>query len=444
MANNKTDILQALNPADSFTLAMDEEIRKEGMPGSLCGFALELSETPNVTELAKSIEAFIEFFPTAKASLQQRGKRFYWCKRDEPRKIFFQHTCPKKINQVTFHQQTIEAIFNQFESREEQSPIEFHLINGINKPIFLLRWLHPFCDAKGAELILKFLITEISERDRLFTAETGKSLVNQKLDKYKWWQKIALFIKAKRYIESIDQWQSIIPFAHKPTEQPVKKLRYSIHRLTEQQTLRISKNARKQAGLTGTSLYYLGCLMRALDRINPDFQGDAYCVPYAFNLRKNKALNPVLGNHVCALFSQATKAQVQDRTGLFLHLKQQNTQVIREKLDYAFLPLMWAGSWLSLEKYGKTLRQSYRTETERSSFWFSDIGQPTMFGDTFFNTKIEGLFHLCQLSTPPALALLSCQYQGRLSLTYNYLEPYISEQWLNQLHDYMLEELLTE
>ncbi len=444
MTNNKAGILQSLNPADSFTLAMDEEIRKEGMPGSLCGFALELSQTPDIEALANNIEAFLEDFPTARASLQQRGKHFYWCQRTKQRQVFFQHTCPSEKNQDIFHSETIENLFNHIEAREEQAPIEFHLLTSSKKNIFLLRWMHPFCDARGAELILQYLTTDTPEQRKLYTTKTDKPLVNQQLDKYKWWQKIALFLKGKRHIESIDQYQSIIPISTQQAQQPPKKLRYAKHRLTKQQTQQINKIARKQVGLTGTSLYYLACMMRALDKINPDYPGDAYCVPYAFNLRKNKAITPVLGNHVCALFAQATRQQVQDREQLFQHLKQQNTQVIRNKLDYAFLPLMWAGSWLSLEKYGKILRLSYKTGTERSSFWFSDIGQPDLSELNFFNTKIQGLFHLCQLSTPPALALLSCQFQGRLSLTYNYIEPQISEQWLDQLHKHMLEELLTE
>ncbi len=442
MADKKQGILQPLNPADSFTLAMDEEIRKEGMPGSLCGFALELSNKPDVDELQDRINVFLENFPIAQASLQQRGRRFYWCQREQQRQVFFQHSCSAGRNQTEFFQQSLEKIINLNEPREQQSPVEFHLLEGQNQSVFLLRWIHPFCDARGAELILKFLMAENPGQLKKFTLDSGKPLVNQQLDKYNWWQKIALFLKAKKHIETIDQYQSIIPLDQQQLQQKPENLRYEIFRLSEQQTTQINKIARKQAGLTGANLYYQGCLMRALEKINPEFLGEAYCVPYAFNLRKSKVLTPVLGNHVCALFSQATREQIQDRSILFQHLKQQNANVIRKKMDYAFLPLMWAGSWLSLEKYGKTLRQSYKTGTERTSFWFSDIGQMDFKGQQFFNADIEGLFHLCQVSTPPALALLSCQFQGQLSLTYNFIEPQLTRDWINQLHDYYLEELL--
>ncbi len=444
MVSNKEGILQPLNPADTFTLAMDEEIRRENMPGSLCGFALELSNTPNIEALETQINTFIKFFPVTQSSLQQRGKRFYWCQRENTRQLFFQHSCSSETNETWFFQQTIEKVLNTKEPREQQSPVEFHLLTGSNKSIFLLRWIHPFCDARGAELILKFLMTDDPKQLEKFAAPFGKPLVNQQLDKYKWWQKIGLFLKAKRHIESIDQYQSIVPLDQQQLQQQPEKLSYAIFRISKQQTEKINKIARKQVGLTGASLYFLGCMMRALEKINPDFPGEAYCVPYAFNLRKSKVLTPVLGNHVCALFSQATREQVQNRSILFQHLKQQNAKVIREKMDYAFLPLMWAGSWLSLEKYGKTLRQSYKTGTERTSFWFSDIGPMNFESQHFFGAEIKGLFHLCQISTPPALGLLSCQFQGQLSLTYNFIEPLFNHQWIEQLHSFYLEELLTE
>ena len=273
----------------------------------------------------------------------------------------------------------------------------------------------------------------------MFDTPKTEPLVNVQLKKFSWWKKIGLFFKAKRYIEQIDQLQSILPVQ---SQTAPKRLRYAIQRLTEEQTAMIAEQSRQHVGLTGTSLYYIGCLMRALDKINPDNKGEAYCAPYAFNLRKQKALSPVLGNHVCALFAQAPKETVKDRERLFNHLKQQNANVIRQQLDYAFLPLMWAGSWLSLQKYGKTLRQSYKTGTERTSFWFSDIGRPDLSGQPFPGAQINGLFHLCQMTSPPALALLSCQYRNRLTLTYNYSEPLIDKAWLDTLHELMLDELL--
>ena len=438
MKKDQPTILQPLNPADSFTLAMDEEIRGEGMPGSLCGFALELDQAPDINELDHRIAEFTQRFPVSLARLQQHGKRFYWCRREQPPQVVFQHICPANKDENTFHQHTIEQVMNHLEPRETIAPLEFHLISSQSKHTFFIRWIHPFCDARGADLILKYLCTDDVNKRNLFDTPKTEPLVNVQLKKFSWLKKIGLFLKAKRYIEQIDQLQSIIPVQ----QQAPKRLQYQISRLSEEQTAMISKQSRQHVGLTGTSLYYIGCLMRALDKMNPDSEGEAYCAPYAFNLRKQKSLSPMLGNHVCALFAQAPKEIVKDRRLLFKHLKQQYANVIRQQLDYAFLPLMWAGSWLSLEKYGKTLRQSYKTGTERTSFWFSDIGQPDLSGQLFPGAQITGLFHLCQMTTPPALALLSCLYQNRLTLTYNYCEPLIDKAWLETLHELMLDELL--
>lgn len=442
MKPKQANILQALNPSDYFTLAMDEEIRREGMPGSLCGFALELNQRPDAALLGARITEFLIKFPVSSASLQQRGKHFYWCTRDTPRQAFFQHSCPAGQNDEAFQQTTIETLINQHENREEVSPVEFHLLAGSEKHIFFMRWIHPFCDARGADLILKYLCTDDARKRELFNKPVSKPLVIMQLDKFRWWQKIGLFLKAKRHIEHLDQLQSISPITQQDNPLTAKKLHYSVRRLSEEQSAQITQQTRRHVGLTGTSLYYLGCMMRALEKSNPHQPGEAYCVPYAFNLRKNKALTPVLANHVGALFAQAPRAIVQDREQLFRHLKQQNAESIRQQLDYAFLPLMWAARWLSLEKYGKTLRQSYKTGEERSSFWFSDIGQPDLSGQRFFGADITGLFHLSQISSPPALALLSCHYQNRLTLTYNYIEPMFNKVWIDELHETMLMELL--
>jgi hypothetical protein len=441
MRQTTTDVLDTLNPADYFTLAMDEEIRKEGMPGSLAGFALKLDRTPNSQELADRIHEFTQQFPVAVSSLQQRGRHFYWCKRDNPPQVFFQHHCPDTVGNDSYLNNTALAIMNRIEPRETIAPIEFHLITSKHNNTFLIRWIHPLTDARGADLILKYLCTKSKDKRDLFDKPASEPLVNVQLKKYRWWQKIGLFLKGKRYVQNIDKLRSILPVQ---SEQPPRQLQFSIYQLTEEQTTRLGKQAREQVGLTGTSLYYIGCFMRALEKMNPQSPGDAYCVPYVFNLRKQKALSPFLGNHVCSLFAQASRDIVRDRSRLFQHLKQQNTYAIRNKLDYAFLPLMAAGRWLSLQKYGETLRKSFSSGEERPSFWFSDIGQPDISGLQFLGTEITGMFHLCQITSPPGLALLSCQYQNKLTFTYNYMAPLYDDVWIDQLHRYMLTELVGE
>ena len=441
MKIKKEDILERLNPADSFTLAMDEEIRRDGLAGSYGCFALELSNTPDIAALQQRITEFGQRFPVAQAGLQQIGRRFYWCRRNDPPPLFFQHHCPDNQNEADFQQHTIDRIINHKQARETTAPIEFHLLTGPGKHTFFIRWLHPFCDARGADLILKYLCTADEAQRRQFGLPETGSLVNAQLAKYRWWQKINLLLKGKRYMGKLDTLESIQPFN---SGQSAQRLNYSIQRLSEAQTGQVAILSRKQVGLTGTSLYYIGCLMRALEKMHPDNAGEAYCAPYAFNLRKQRALTPMTGNHLCALFAQAPRNIVQDRQKLFAHLKEQNTQVIRQQQDYAFLPLMWAGSWLSLAEYGKTLRQSFGSGKERSSFWFSDIGRVDIPENSFPGAEIIAVFHVCQVTSPPALAFLSCIYRNHLTLSYNFAEPVSNPKEIEKLHQLMLVELLGE
>ena len=439
--NSQQDIIDVLNPADSFTLAMDEEIRQDGLSGSYGSVALELSNIPDIIVLEQRINEFSQRFPVILASLQQQGRRFYWCKRSVSPQLFFQHQCPAEEPETDFHQRIIDQIINHKQDRETVAPIEFHLIISPTKNTFFIRWLHPMFDARGANLILKYLCTEESEQRQKFGLPETKPLVYAQLDKYRWWKKIALLLKGKRYIDKLDSLESIQPFNSK---QPPQRLNYTIQRLSEAQTEQVIKQTRKHVGLTGTSLYYIGCLMRALEQMNPDHEGEAYCAPYAFNLRKQRALAPMTGNHLCALFAQAPREIVKDRIKLFAHLKQQNMDVIRQQQDYAFLPLMWAGSWLSLEEYGKILRHSNGTTKERSSFWFSDIGRLDIPAHSFPGSEINAVFHVCQVTTPPALAFLSCIYNNQLTLSYNFVEPISNMKQIESLHELVLAELLDE
>lgn len=435
----KQDIIESLNPADTFTLAMDEEIRKDGLSGSYGCYALEFDTCPDIQVLTDRIDEFSQHFPVSQACLKQVGKKFYWCKRQYPIKLFFHHNCPSNIDSIQFQQQKIDHIINDTQVREDIAPIEFHLISSELQHTLFTRWMHPFCDARGADLIIQYLCTNDKHQRQQFGQPETEPLVYVQLAKYRWWQKIGLLLKGKRFIDRLDRLQSIQAFECNKTPQ---RLNYRIKKLTEAETEKIIKQARQHVGLTGTSLYFIGCLMRALEQFNPSAEGDAFCTPYAFNLRKQKAITPVTGNHLSALFAQAPREIVQNREKLFQYLKLQNTEVIRNQEDYAFLPLMWAGTWLSLKEYGKTLRLSYGSQKERSSFWFSDIGRINIAENSLAGATITNIFHVCQVTTPPALAFLSCIVNNRLTLSYNFVEPVASCEQIEKLHHLVLAELL--
>ena len=171
-----------------------------------------------------------------------------------------------------------------------------------------MRWIHPLCDARGADLIFKYLCAESQQPSLVTDQGDFISLVNVQLQKFPWWEKIQLLYKGRQLIKQLDQLSSILPYQSKGIPE---RLMYRQYKFSIQETELILKNARRYAGMTGTSLYYIGCFMRALEQHNPEHPGEAYCVPYAFNLRKQKALTPILGNHVCALFAQAPRTLIQ-------------------------------------------------------------------------------------------------------------------------------------
>jgi len=188
-------------------------------------------------------------------------------------------------------------------------------------------------------------------------------------------------------------------------------------------------------------LYYLGCFMRAMEQVGPPHAKAGYCVPYAFNLRRQNAPTPVFGNHVGCLFARAPREQIQDRKGLFEHLLNQHTKAVRDELDLAYLPLMWLGQWLTPARYARFLRKQH-SGNELSSLWFSDVGDLNWGSKGFLGVAVTGLTMMCWMTLPPGLALLMGQVDGRLTLSYSYLSPAVDETWLDAVIAHMDAELL--
>jgi hypothetical protein len=419
---------QLFNPGDYFTYVLDQEIRNGGMPGGYCAFALHLAETPNLSGLQKRLDLLVERFPQASAKIEPRGKRFAWVATGNPVALEL-HECQADADEADESQRILLEIFNRPESR----PLTVHWIAGVDGGTLLLIWLHPLLDARGCKILLDFLS---SERPESF--KDSPSLIEAKLAQWSFWKKLQLFFKAKRHNRQANSLDSCLPTE---VEQGPQRLKLKVQCFDAEQSQRIAKLAQQQTGLTGRTLYYLGCFMRAMELVGPPAAKDGYCIPYAFNLRRQNAPTPVFGNHIGCLFARATRDQVRNRAGLFAHLLSEHKQVVRDELDLAYLPLMWLGQWLAPAKYAKILRKQH-SGGELSSLWFSDIGELSWRKTGFLGVPVTNMSLMCWMPLPPGLALLACQLDGKLVLSYSYLSPAIDEAWLDEVMAKMNAELL--
>lgn len=345
---------------------------------------------------------------------------------------FYQHvsSSPTGSGSVT---RIMEDILNPSVSPTEAAPIELHLIKNNSQSLMLLRWFHPVCDAKGAELALHHLLQETA----VDGGDAGSAIL-QLMGRWSLWKKIQLAYQARKNIQYLDRLSSLLPPGKSciPDRVNIRLLRFN-----PEESVTITKLARQQTGLAGTSLYFIGCMMRAVEQAGSNQLGNAYCVPYAMNLRKRKSLFPVFGNQVSFLFAQASQAIVNSRDKLFKHLLQQNKAAIKAGLDRAMLPLMQAGSWLPLDKYGKIVRHSPQGR-ERSSFWFSYTGSMDPEPQMILKCPVVGVSQFSQVTAPPSLGLLVNVFQGRVVLSFNYVANQFEPAWLDELLMRMKAELL--
>lgn len=416
------------NPADYFTYVLDQEIRASGMPGGYCGFALQLKGLPDLERLQQRLDLLVERFPKVSACIEQQGKRHVWIPTYE-RILLELHACNPDVNQQNESQRLLLEIFN----RPELRPLTLHWIQAGFGGTLLLNWNHPLLDARGAKIVLDFLCTDQPEK-----FQESASLINAKLAQWGFWKKLQLLFKAKRHNNQANSVDSCLPTQ---CEQGEQSLKLKIQRFDLEQSKRIAALARQHTGLAGRTLYYLGCFMRAMDRVGPPHARAGYCVPYAFNLRRQNAPTPILGNHVGCLFARATREQTQDRTSLFAHLLNDYSQAVRDELDMAYLPLMWLGQWLAPRRYAKFLRKQH-SGNELSSLWFSDLGDLSWRKTGFLGATVTDLTMMCWMPLPPGLALLVGQLDGQLNLSYSYLSPAVDDVWLDKVLKVMETELL--
>jgi len=426
--------MQWLNPADHFTLMMDHEVRKGGLAGNFCGLVLELDGVPNRDEIEQRCRDFPSRFPASVASLKQTGRRYNWQLSSTRSLPFYCHDAYPRDGGEAEPDRILHDIINHNASPEEASPIAIHLIRQQDKSLFVLRWFHPACDAKGVELVLYHLFQDDTSEGFKDSASTINALLGQ----WALWKRIQLGLKAKRYIGSLDKQSSVLPVNDPP---PSKEFNVRLVRFDEDQSRQILAEARRHSGLVGTSLYFIRCMMRALEHAGCPSEGKAYCVPYAMNLRKRKSLYPVFGNQVSFLFAQASREQLASRETLFSHLREQNKSVIKQGLDRAMLPLLQAASWLSLEKHGQIVRKSPRSQ-ERSSFWFSFTGAMDPEPVDIAGCPVTGMFHFSPVTAPPSLGLLASQHAGRITLSYNSIANHFTDDWLDTMMQAMSAELL--
>ncbi|OIO74038.1 MAG: hypothetical protein AUJ57_03230 [Zetaproteobacteria bacterium CG1_02_53_45] len=422
-------MLRPLNTADHFTLMMDHEIRQSGLAGNFCALVFKLASHPDAEILSSRANAFVARFPETNVRLIQKGRRYFWqSNRDRKPSLFFHHTAETSEAGLDL----IGDIINTATPATAAAPVAFHLIDMPGHSYFLLRWFHPICDAKGAELIVHHLLGDENKAE-------GEDAFAQLTAKWGVWKKIGMMYRAKRHIDSMDTISSSLP---RTTAVVADRLKFHVMHFDNDTSKQIMARSMKEAGMMGTALYFIGCLMRALDRVGCD-EGQGFCVPYAMNMRKRKALFPLLGNQVSFLFAQANLQQVRDRKQLFTSLREQYKATVRSGLDHALVPLMEAGSWLPLEKYGRIIRNTPKGR-ERSSFWFSYTGEPDPKLTEIAGAQVTSMFQLSQVTAAPSLGMLVSQYNGAITLSFNYVASQIAPEWLDALTKEMAAQLKGE
>lgn len=411
---------------------MDHEIRSSGLAGNNCAIVLELEGVVDEAGVRHKCQAFTEKFPRSVARLYRKGRQYYWKDSSQAQMpVYFYR--PESTDHPEYDRNgKFLEIINTSVSPFEIAPLELHVIIEAEKSFVMLRWFHPLCDAKGAELVLHHIFSEIKA-----DPETELLLIESLLKKWSLRKKIKLVWQEIGLIRKMEKKPSVLPALKKL---PEKKPGLQRVILSREDSDKIMARAIKNTGMTGISLYFIGCMMRAIEQAGDDNRGEMYCVPYAVNFRKSKSLLPIFGNQISFLFARADRQLVKSREALFSCLREQYKQAIKQRHDHAMLPLMQLASWLPLQKHGAVVRNS-PDGRERSSFWFSFTGKMDPEPAEMAGLPVNDIYYFCQVTSPPGFGVLVNQFQGKIVLSYNYVESAFDPEWIDTVVQAMTAEL---
>lgn len=430
-------VTRKLNPADFHTLALDYEAKRDDLAGHYCMAVLELSGTLQTSVLQQRFQQLLDAIPWLQARLVARTFGYQWQLRDDSVPAFFEQPLDTESSQT---EGVHESLANLLVSRDLVAPVSLHVLRGTDNSLLALRWHHPLLDALGAELLLKALVSSRPVAESAEQEERCVAPVDNLLARSSWWSALRAVWGAQRSFVRLDrQVSSQLMTGTLDSHTPgCSRLQLDLEESTN-----ALQEARRTIGMTGTALYFMGCLLRALEQTGLASPGEAFFVPYAVNLRRRGAPGPMLGNQVSFLFATAPLEVVRDRARLFSWLREQNHGSLRERLPFNFVPFMKVTSLLPLGVYSRLVRYRFPGH-ERASFWFSYTGEFQIPSDDVFGCSVTGYSQLSAVTAPPGFAVLVNQFQGRLSFVINYAREAFDSEWIETLRARLRSEVLNE
>ena len=424
-----------LGGVDVFLLRGHQEMGSQGLPGNTCAIVLELGG---------KLEAGRVHARVAHA-MQQIPELSWTLGRDLKLQAVWRHNGARTVQRV----QTLQLGARWEGSDALLDPVLagldrvgskrlwcIELLRGIERDAIVLRWFHPFGDARGMARFLAWL-----GGDEPAPAADSRYLVGD--------SKLARLGKEERFELSRAYIEHVNTLASRPiasiygASNPLRPgaTRAVRLRLDRGDTERFRSSVRRRAKLADTSLI-VWAATRLLDRalgargLSPPH----HVVPLPVSLDRKGEQTRLFGNNLTMTMVSLDRAALADEAVAVTSLAQQQRDAIRRRIDLGMLAALDRARVLPGPIYNWLSRMPFGGE--RTSLVVSNPGAIEV--SRFLGVDVVDAYPVPSAMAPPGFQVIATQHEGRMSLVVVFVEGAIDVDEVRALLPGLRQDLLGE
>jgi diacylglycerol O-acyltransferase / wax synthase len=404
-----------LGGVDAFHLVTDRVMRRRGLAGNHCLFAVEVDGRLDPKRLERRIERATSLLPELRRRIARTLAGPAWIDTNAP-------APPLRVRAATSEiDREVAALVD--DRVDGDAPWAVDLLRADGRDVFVWRFFHPLVDAKGAERFVAWLGSgddsgpaDPPPAEERFDAGSSRLA---KLDR-------RVRLEATRAYGDHMLRHARTPIVSLATiaPGPLGRTRTLRLRLSEDETRAFDLRVRQKAKLAETSVM-VHASARVYDGIlrGRRLAPAQHLVPVPLSLDPKAGATRMFGNHLTMMTFSLRRDDLADLGRAVATLGEQQRAIVREKLDIGMLAALDFAKAVPAGIYHWFLTRPFGGEV--SSFVFSNPGAVTL--SSFAGLPVRDAYALPSVATPPGFHVIFSRHGGRLSALVGYIEGLLAE-----------------
>lgn len=416
----------SLNGCDTFMLAMDAAMRRDGSCGNVCHLLLSFSSETDLAGVAAKFSSHPAFKFTSSLRLTTPLLRAPRWKESKDT-----HTAITFDNSIRSAQELENHILSHKVDARTSSPFGcLALPHYESGPSLLFFWHHALCDAHGGELLVKLLSSssEASAHSVIPTIVPAPSLRAAFRRAHR--TKRHIFTKAKGPLARFTRDALTLP-----------SLRYQKIRFSSDETAAIDALSKKLTGGMFPTALYLAATTRAATSIDSarDLQKPLF-IPVPYDIRRATKQRSPLSNQVSFVFFRIVASSTTTLSDATNEIIAQLHDTIAGEHQHGMLDFLRFIRRLPSRAFWRIIEQP--AQGHPASLYFSDIGSSLSSLESVQGTPVSYATHYPPIVAPPGLTTVWSRYRGNLEVTICYDTAAIPTPKIAQFEEQVRRDLL--